>query len=354
MVRPWLYSIIGLVGFLIGTYLLIVYGLPLVLPFFIALVVAELLDPLVHFLTWKGRVPRGIAVGLVLFLFVGLITTAMTAAVARLVQEIEAAIIYFPLLYAGALDLIASFSEGFGTFSATLPESIQQMLMDNLYVLMESVKERLPGVLGTLGVVSSVPMFITNLIVALIATFFISRDRRIINDFLLSLFPSIWRPKLRRVKVDVWSSTMGFAKAQAMLIMMTMVQLMFGLWLIGADYWAMMGVLVGIADILPLLGPATIFIPWILYNLIFGSKIFALKLLVLYGVVASVRQVLEAKLVGEKIGLHPLAVLVSLYLGFQFFGALGFVVGPILAILLKSMISSGLLPIFQDESTPRA
>lgn len=66
------------------------------------------------------------------------------------------------------------------------------------------------------------------------------------------------------------------------------------------------------------------------------------------------RQVLEAKLVGEKIGLHPLAVLVSLYLGFQFFGALGFVVGPILAILLKSMISSGLLPIFQDESTPRA
>lgn len=354
MVRPWLYSIIGLVGFLIGTYLLIMFGLPIVLPFFVALIVAELLDPIVQFLTWKGRVPRGIAVGLVLFLFVGLFTTAITIAVARLVEEIEAAIIYLPNLYNSALILAEEFSQGFGSVSATLPESVHQMLTDNIYTLMESVKEMLPGVVGTLGMVSSVPMFIANLLVALIATFFISRDRRIINDFLLSLFPSVWRPKLRKVKVDVWASTMGFAKAQAMLIAMTMIQSMFGLWLIGANYWVMMGVIVGVADVLPLLGPATIFIPWIVYNLIFGSKIFALKLLVLYAVLASVRQVLEAKVLGEQLGLHPLAVLVSLYMGFQFFGALGFIVGPILAILLKSMINSGLLPIFQEDSPPKA
>jgi predicted PurR-regulated permease PerM len=62
-----------------------------------------------------------------------------------------------------------------------------------------------------------------------------------------------------------------------------------------------------------------------------------------------IRQILEPKLLADRIGLHPLGILVSIYLGFQVFGALGFVIGPLIGVLLKAMIHSGLLPIFQDE-----
>lgn len=352
MVRPWLYSLLGLAGFLLGVYLLLNYGLPLVLPFFIALIVAELIDPVVNVLSGKRRLPRAVAVALVLVTFVTIVSTAFTVGIARLVQEVRVLVANLPHLYSYALDLGAVFAEQFGRLNEALPSSIQDMLAKNLSAVQNSMEDTLPGAASALGVVSSLPAFITNVLIAMIATFFISRDRSLIGEFLLSLFPSVWRPKLRKVKDDVWSSSMGWAKAQFMLIMLTAIQTIIGLSLIGAKYSVTMGVVVGVADMMPILGPAAVYLPWIVYSFVFGDAIFGLKLLVLYAVVAGIRQVLEAKLVGDQVGLHPLAILVSLYLGIHFFGALGVVAGPLIAILLKSVVKSGLLPIFQDDPPP--
>jgi sporulation integral membrane protein YtvI len=349
MVKPWLYSLIGLAGFLGITYVLITYGLPLVLPFVVALIVAELLDPIVSRLMFKGKVPRSLAVGVVLLFFVSLFTFAITAAVGALVSEISAAITQLPALAGYAMQIGTRFAEQFGTFNQSLPGSIQDLLAKNLGTFQTWLGGKLGGAASALSVVSSLPAFITNLFIGLIATFFIARDKREISDFLLRLFPRVWHDQLRKVKSDVWNSSMGWAKAQMMLILLTMIQTIIGLSLVGAKYAVLMGIIVGVADMLPVLGPASIYVPWIGYSFIFGNRVFGIKLLILYLIVAGIRQMLEAKVVGDQIGLHPLAILVSLYLGVQFFGGLGFVIGPLMAILLKSLIKSGLLPIFQDD-----
>ena len=80
---------------------------------------------------------------------------------------------------------------------------------------------------------------------------------------------------------------------------------------------------------------------------------FAVKLLIVYATVSALRQMTESKVVGDQVGLHPLAVLLSIYLGIKFFGALGVVFGPLITILLKAMITSGLLPIFTDAKPKR-
>ena len=351
--RLWLLSVGGLLLFLVATYALITYGLPLVMPFVVALIVAELMDPIVIRISGKRKISRSLAVGLVLLLFVGLFSTVITVAIARLVEEIRLVVVELPNLFPIAMQLGTEFAEQFGRFNESLPGSIQDMLAKNLEAVQASVGDWLKNLTSVLGVVSSVPSLITNLLIAFVATFFISRDRGEIGDFLLSLFPQEWRDQIRRVKNDVWTSTIGWAKAQFMLILLTMIQTIIGLELIGAEYSVTMGVVVGLADVMPVLGPAAVYVPWIGYCFLFGDKVFGLKLLVLYAVVAAVRQVLEVKVVGDQIGLHPLAILLSLYLGFHFLGALGFVLGPLLAILLKSMIKSGLLPIFQHDDPPK-
>jgi sporulation integral membrane protein YtvI len=348
VVKPWLYSLLGLAGFLVGAYLLIVHGLPLVLPFVLAVLIAELIEPVVSLLTSRGRIPRAVAVTLILLLFVGLIVTAVTVSIGRLAVEIQNVVGNLPYLYALASDVGSQFAEQFGRFNATLPASIQLILTHNLARMEESLNASLPGMARTLGYFTSLPAVLTNLFFTLIATFFMSRDRRKIYDFLLALFPKVWQTKIHVVKVDVWARTMGFAKAHLTLILITMVQTMIGLSIIHVNYALSMGILIGLADMLPVLGPASVYIPWILYSLIFGSKIFGIKLLVIYALVTAVRQLIEPKLIGDRIGLHPLAILFSIYLGFQAFGGLGFAIGPLLAILLKAMIESGLLPIFQD------
>jgi sporulation integral membrane protein YtvI len=349
MLKPWLYSLASLAGFLVVAYVLITYALPLVLPFVVALIVAELLDPIVLRMTFRGKVPRSLAVAVVLLFFVGLFTFAITAALGALVTEITAAITQLPSLAGSAMEFGTRFAEQFGTFNQSLPGSIQSMLAKNLDTFQVWLSGQMGNVARGLSVVSSLPAFVTNLLIGVIATFFIARDKKEISAFLIRLFPSAWHNQLRRVRADVWSSTLGWAKAQMMLILLTMIQTIIGLSLINAKYAVLMGIIVGVADMLPVLGPAAIYLPWIGYSFIFGDRVFGIKLLILYLIVAGIRQVLEAKVVGDQIGLHPLAILLSLYLGVQFFGGLGFVIGPLLAILLKSLIKSGLLPIFRDE-----
>lgn len=349
MVMPWILSVLGLAAFLVGAYLIIVYAFPVIGPFVVALLIAELVEPVVSFLNRRLRLPRGLAVFVVLAVFIGLLSIALIAGISKLIQEIEAFIENLPFMYNAALDLVDHFSVEFGAFSASLPTYIQDLITENLAYFENALNRVLPKLTGTLGIVTSLPGLFTSLLIAALATFFMSRDRRMIGQFLLSLFPEAWQPKMRVVKADVWTSTMGWAKAQMLLITLTMVQSIIGLKLIGAKYAVLMGFVVGVADVLPILGPASVYVPWIIFSFVFGDKVFGLKLLILYLLVAGVRQVLEPKVVGDRVGLHPLATLFALYVGIQFFGALGVVIGPLLAILLKSMIQSGLLPIFQER-----
>ncbi|MFZ5814125.1 MAG: sporulation integral membrane protein YtvI [Bacillota bacterium] len=350
MHRQWLYSILGLAGFLLVSYVIIIYGLPLVMPFVAALLIAEFINPLVNWLSHRARIPRTLSVSIILVILVGLISALLTAGIGYLVDEIEALLANLPILYAGGLDLSARFAEQFKELHDTLPLTIQEQINSNLTRLQDLLSEYLDNLAELLGVVTSLPSFLINVLIAFIATFFIARDRQEINAFLLSLFPVEWRPALRQVKTQVWSSAIGWGKAQLMLILLTMVQSIIGLSLIGASYAVLVGMAVGFVDVLPILGPGAIFLPWAIYSFLFGSKVFGVKLLILYGIVTGVRQVLESKVVGDQVGLHPLAVLLAIYLGITFFGALGVIFGPLMAILLKAMITSGLLPIFPDES----
>ena len=348
--KPWIFSVIGLAGFLLVSWALISYGIPLVFPFVFALLVAEFVNPVVNLLSKKAKIPRTLSVSVVLLLLIGVVSVLLTVGIGYLVDEIELLIANLPYLYALGMDLGSQFAEQFARFHDGLPLTIQEQLAGTLGELQEDLKTYLGTLVGSLGVVASLPSFLINSIIAVVATFLIARDRDQINAFLLSLFPVEWRPGLRQVKNQVWTSAIGWGKAQLMLIMLTMLQSIIGLSIIGSNYAVLVGILVGLVDVMPILGPGAVFIPWAVYSFIFGSKIFGIKLLVLYGILVGVRQVMESKLVGDQIGLHPLAVLLAIYLGITFFGALGVIFGPLLAILLKAMITSGLLPIFPDES----
>lgn len=348
--RPWLYSVLGLAGFLVFSWAIITYGLPLVMPFVVALLLAEFINPPVNWLSKKARIPRTLSVTIILLFLVALISALMTVGIGYLVNEIEKLTGNLPYLYASGLDLSGRVAEQFTHLHDSLPAAFQEQVSSNLAKLQDNASKYLGNLASMLGVVTSLPGFLINVLIAFLATFFIARDRQEINAFLLSLFPEAWRPQIRQVKTQVWSSAIGWGKAQLMLIMLTMVQSMIGLSVIGANYAVLVGIAVGLVDVMPILGPGAIFLPWAAYAFIFGNKVFGIKLLVLYVIVIGVRQVLESKLVGDQVGLHPLAVLLAIYLGITFFGALGVIFGPLLAILLKAFITSGLLPIFPDES----
>ncbi|MEX2356280.1 MAG: sporulation integral membrane protein YtvI [Thermaerobacterales bacterium] len=233
-------------------------------------------------------------------------------------------------------------------FHAGLPPMVQEMIGDALASFQQEAQNLLPALQSALAEIAAVPRLLVDLLVAAIATFFISRDRPQLGRFFMRFMPPPWREGLQRVQQNLLLSSLRYLRAQAILISVTTILSILGLWAIGAPFALSMGLLAGIADALPVLGPALVFLPWSIFHIFMGERIFGLLLLLLFSVLAITRQLLEPKVVGDSLGLHPLAVLAGMYLGVKVFGVAGIVFGPLLALLLRVMVEAGLLPIFPD------
>ena len=112
---------------------------------------------------------------------------------------------------------------------------------------------------------------------------------------------------------------------------------MVGFLLLGVPNPAGIALLVALVDILPVLGVGTVLIPWSLFELCIGKLPFGIGMIVLYLVVVIVRQILEPRIVGSSIGLHPLLTLFAMYVGLRLCGVLGLIFFPVLLTIAKEL-----------------
>ena len=132
----------------------------------------------------------------------------------------------------------------------------------------------------------------------------------------------------------------GFAyiKAQCIIISLVSLVCVLGFWLLGSPYSLLFGVFIGIFDAFPLLGSGLFFIPIVIFSFLDGSYKSAVVYLLMYGVCQIIRQFLEPKLIGDKIGISPIYILISVYLGMECYGISGVVLGPASLVLIKSFV----------------
>jgi predicted PurR-regulated permease PerM len=122
-----------------------------------------------------------------------------------------------------------------------------------------------------------------------------------------------------------------------------------GLLLLRVDGAIEVAALIALIDFLPVIGTGGIVIPWMLIELIQGKLPFALGLMALYLIIAVVRNILEPKLIGEQIGLHPLIMLISMYVGVKIFGFVGLVALPVTIVVLKYLYDNDKIHFFKPE-----
>jgi predicted PurR-regulated permease PerM len=143
------------------------------------------------------------------------------------------------------------------------------------------------------------------------------------------------RPYMHHVHDDILAGAVGFIKAQILLVSLTAFSTMAGLLIFGFRYAVLMGVLAGLLDFVPYLGPTTLLVPWSVFFIADGKIVAGIEILTVMLAVAVVRQLAEPRFVGQKMGLHPLVAIGAMYFGAHFFGPAGFVVGPISAMIIK-------------------
>ena len=100
-------------------------------------------------------------------------------------------------------------------------------------------------------------------------------------------------------------------------------------------------------------GAGTAMIPWAIISAVNGDLRLGMALFVLYVIILVVRQLLEPRIVGKNIGVHPIFTLIAMYTGFKISGLIGLILGPIVLIILQNifetMIDNGIVKTILDR-----
>jgi len=171
------------------------------------------------------------------------------------------------------------------------------------------------------------------LIVAVIATYFLSAEYERIGMRLLGLLPPQWRGPAQQAKRNTVAALKGLLRAQCIIFGVTFVLLLAGFWLLGVTRPFLLALLIIGVDLIPIVGTGIVLVPWMLWLLLAGRLGMALGLLVLYAVITIVRNWLAPKLYGQSVGLDPLTTLLAMYAGMRLIGFWGLFLAPVLLML---------------------
>ena len=327
----------------IAMYLAIRFVVPLFTPFIVALFIAILIDPVVSFMDRRLKMPRAVAVIIVLTalgVVFGLLVAVGVSEISREIDQLSRNIGGLSKSLAKAVDDLtmsaARFFEG-------LPQPVTDIIKANegrMIALVQAAASAMAGFLGRL------PQFTLTLLISIVATFFVSRDFYSASARAASAMPRAWRKQFGRIRGEMLAAFMGFLRARFVLLSITAVMTILGLSVMRVNYAWLLGLACGALDILPLVGPSALFLPWALYHILVGNVGFALGLVAVLALSSAVRQVAEARVMGRNLDLHPLVALISVYVGVQLFGVKGFIAGPLAVIFFKAILHSVILPMF--------
>lgn len=336
----------------------VIFITPLVIPFLVGWLIAYIMNPLVNLLQRKARFPRWLSVSVSLLLFLGVFLGLITLAVTNIVLEIndlsliiQNNVNQWKTLFTDYInsDSIQNFINRVINIYNENPvykDTINSNLTSSGKTVTDFVSYMVKFILdGIVKLLTSLPTLATVIIVALLASFFISNDWPKLKGKLQSWTPDFILKPTVVVWANLQKALFGYMKAQLILISITALFVIIGLWVLGIKYAITIGLLIGLVDLMPYLGTGAVMVPWIIIEFIQHDYYTGIGLSILYGIILVARQILEPKVLATSIGLDPLPTLMSMYIGLKLFGFLGLIIGPVSFIMISTFYRSG---IFRD------
>ncbi|MDD2955460.1 MAG: sporulation integral membrane protein YtvI [Oscillospiraceae bacterium] len=322
-------------------YLAARYLLLWTLPFFLGLCISSALRPAVTWICRYSSARRNFWSVMVLFLLYALLGCLLWWAGVALVLGLQKLIpaasdyclrVLIPFLNSAGerlSDLLFRGSPAFRGEYAAFLSSLQSRAGDFAAALSQKALD------WAGDFASRLPLYGMTCLFTILSSFFISRDYPRIVSFLLRLLPLKARHVLFGLRHFLAGTLLRLLRAYFLILLVTFAELLTGFFLLRIPHPLALAAIVAAADLLPLVGTGIILVPWGLMELLSARPALGAGLLILYGVIALVRSVMEPRIVGGQIGLHPLATLTAIYLGARTMGVGGMLAMPVIFLLAQ-------------------
>jgi len=325
--------IVGL-GFVVGTGVLVYLLAPVLMPFLVGALLAYLGQPLVAGLT-RRRLPRVVAVLAVFALFIAAVTALLLFLIPTIQHQIASFTQrlprYLDWLQHEALPWVESVT---GAELALDMETLRQALVAHWQEMGGWLKASVAYVMQSgLRIVG----WLVSLVLIPVVTFYLLLDWDRLLARIAALFPAAYRPRLRQLALETDAVLGGFLRGQFSVMLALAAFYSAGLWLIGLDLALPIGIAAGLLSFVPYLGFLTGLVAagigaWVQFQ----DAHMLLWVAALFGLGQALEGlVLTPRLVGERTGLHPVAVIFAVMAGGQLFGFTGVLLALPVAAVLK-------------------
>ena len=333
--KPWS-DVLFITGITIAVYLGMKYLLALVLPFLLAVLLAALLHPIVEKLNHKSKISRNILSFVTVSLSLLLVGIPLLLLGFKLVQELCNLIGGYRNWKGEVEDIWCLCCERIEEISGIDTASALKWGGAQTNSVMIRLQEKVVPFLMdcSLNGMKEIAGFFWKFLVMTVATVLILTDYPRLREQFLATTPGRLAARLGKSTMNAGGT---YLKAQLIIWACVSTVCVAGLFLTGNRYALLAGIGIGFCDALPFLGTGTIFVPWLIIKLLQKEYLLAIVYGGLYIICNLIREFLEPKLVGKGLGIHPLAVVFSLYVGICVYGGAGILLGPFSALLIREL-----------------
>jgi predicted PurR-regulated permease PerM len=321
------------IGVIILGYLmlrLLVYVNPIVPPLLIAVAVVYLLNPIVSALERRG-VHRAAGAGIVYLLFLCIMALIISLLVPVVARQVSQMIEHFPDYLADGQAYVRRVAARFGQ------EPNFQLDADHVRAWLSAEDNRQTVTRYLTGLRSVTTSLLSGLIIFVIGpvmAFYLLVDLPRLERGVMALIPPSRREEIRGLMDRVGQAVGGFFRGQLLVALFVGVASSIGLWAIGLPFWLLVGMVAGVFNLVPLVGPFIGGGLAVAIALISGEPLKAVwAALVLLAVQQIDNHLISPNVMGRTVQLHPVVVMLALLVGASFAGLFGMlVIVPLVAV----------------------
>lgn len=330
-------------------FLLFAATLKYTFPFLAGFLLALIAQPLIGWLKRRLRMPPAAAAAVATLLVYAVLFGLLFLIGYWLILEISNLISYVSSLSetdVGALTapfnaLVGRIGEYLKSIDASFIEQNQEKMLNLAQTGIGIVTKSLSTVLGFL---TSLPAIFTMFIVMIFSTYFFSKDMGKIKSSVFGMLTSGGADDLRAYSKSGRSISGRYVGSYLFIYFLTFLETLVVFFALGIPYPLVLSLVTGFADILPVLGPGTIYIPLACIYLFTGNFFTAGALLVCWLIITAIRQVIEPKIVSSSINIHPLSMLAAIYFALIARNFWILIYFSFLMILYQMLVKAGRLP----------
>lgn len=317
------------------------------MPFVIGWIISMIANPLVRFLEKRLKIVRKHGSMMIIIAVLAVVVLLGYLGISKLVAETGNLIENLPQIYENWQNDFQEIGENLQIVYNRLPKDTQKNLMQAssnlsgyLSGLVQTIGEPTVGAVGNFA--KNVPGTLIAIIMCLLSAYFFTAERHEILQGVKKYVPGEMWDRVSGVITDLKRAVGGYFKAQFKIMGVVYVILVVGLLIMRVGYAPLVAFLVAFLDALPFFGTGTVLIPWAVIKILSADYEIAVGLVILYAVTQVVRQVIQPKIVGDSIGMNPLATLIFMYIGYKVSSVIGMIIAVPVGMILINLYKAGI------------